>query len=75
MDRVDRLEQGKRERALADAVLILLHDPGVGDLVDQHQGNVVSRKTLGGVAAHAAPRSIRNGRPDDQVDQRLEHLS
>ena len=74
MDRVDRLEQGKGERALTDAVFILLHDPGIGDLVDQHKGQIVSRETPGGVAAHAAPRSIRHGRPDDQVDQRLQHL-
>ena len=54
MDRVDRLEQGEGERALADAVFVFPHDPGVGDLVDQHEGNIVGGKAPGGVTAHAA---------------------
>ena len=32
-----RLQQGEGEDALADAVLELVHYPGIGDLVDQHQ--------------------------------------
>ena len=46
--------RAKESDAVADAVLVLVHDPGVGDVVDEHQDDEV-RGEIG--ARRTRPRS------------------
>ena len=75
VDRMHGLKQGERQPPFPDAVFVFIHDPGVGEVIDQHQHDEIGREPLCGVIADAAACPIRDDRPDNEIDERFGDVS
>src|SRR5712691_604328 len=69
---MDRPQQQRREQSLPHALLEFIVDPVVREVVDQQQDQKVGSKVSCGVAIDCSTVCPGNGRPDDQVDHRLQ---
>ena len=68
-------EQEVGEFTLANAEVVYVHDPGEGELVDEHEYDVISGKVGRRIGSHATPTCMGDCRPYGEVDDGFEYAT
>ncbi len=69
------LQEREGEGAVPDPVLVLEHDPRVGDVIDQHEDDEISGELRGAVAPHAPAARARDRGPHHEVHERVQDVA